>query len=67
MDQSATAERLGLKWFAHVGEVEVVEGASTGTLARMVTQSGEGKASYTTILKKLFEKIQDHFSLKLKP
>ena len=34
------AERLSLKWAAHVSEVEVVEGAATGTLARMVSQTG---------------------------
>merc|ERR1719350_2716855 len=33
-------ERLSLKWSAHVSEVEVVEGTSTGTLARMVSQPG---------------------------
>merc|ERR550534_3421743 len=33
-------ERLSLKWSAHVSEVEVVEGTSTGTLARMVNQPG---------------------------
>lgn len=38
--QSPSAERLSLKWSAHVSEVEVVEGTSTGTLARMVNQPG---------------------------
>jgi len=37
---SSPAERLSFKWSAHVSEVEVVEGASTGTLARMVSQTG---------------------------
>ena len=30
-------ERLSLKWSAHVSEVEVVEGTSTGTLARLTS------------------------------
>jgi len=51
---SNTLERLSLKWSAHVSEVEVAEGTSTGTLARMVSQAGgllAGVAKKTSLTK----------------
>jgi Rho guanine nucleotide exchange factor 10 len=54
LHSSGPAQRLTLKWSAHVNEVEVVEGTSTGTLARMVSQPGgilAGVAKKTSLTK----------------